>query len=82
MGGLSRDEQAEEAARRMIDYYRELEMVVALLVAAHGEHHEGGVRYFLNDEDAWRLRRDIATVEPVVIMIHDPAAGRYVIDVL
>lgn len=82
MGGLSRDDQAEQAAKRMIEYYRELEMIVALLVAAHGERHEGGARYILNDEDAWRLRRDIGTPEPVVIMTHEADAAQYVIDVL
>lgn len=73
---------AEEAAKRMIEYFKELEMVVALLVARHGERHEGGARYILNDEDAWALRRYIATVEPVVIMTHELERARYVIDVL
>lgn len=79
---MNRDEAAEEAAKRMIDYYRELEMVVAILVARHGEQHEGGCRYLLNDEDAWALRRRIGTVEPVVIMTHELENARYVIDVL
>lgn len=86
MGGLTGcgrgDDDPEQALARMIEYYQEMEMILALLVARHGERHAGGCRYRLNEEDASALKRYLGTVEPVVIMTHQPQDAQYVIDVL
>lgn len=79
---MTPDEQAEEAARGMLEYYRQLEMLIAFLVVKYGVPHVGGFRYYLDDEEAWRLRRELGTVEPVVIQTREPGSARYVIDVL
>lgn len=82
MGCLDRVPDPDEAVARMTEYYRELELLVSLLIVKHGERHEGGFRYVVPDEEAWRLRRELGTVEPVVIQTHEPRSAQYVIDVL
>jgi hypothetical protein len=79
---MTPDEQAEAAAARMIEYYKELELLIALLIVKYGERHEGGFRFHLNDEDAWALRQRLGTTEPVVIQTYELGNLRYVIDVL
>jgi hypothetical protein len=72
----------DRALEMLIQYYQELEMIIALLVVKFGESHPGGFRYALNDEEAWRLRRELGTAEPVVIQTHELQDARFVIDVL
>lgn len=79
---MTPDERAEAAAARMIEYYQELELLIAFLIVKHGEQHEGGFRYHFNDEEVWRLRRELRTSQPVVIQTYEPEELRYVIDVL
>lgn len=72
----------DKALEALIQYYRQLEMIIALLVVKHGEPHPGGFRYTLNDEEAWRLRRELGTAEPVVIQTHELQHAHFTVDVL
>lgn len=76
------DAAAEEAMGRMIEYYKELEMLVAMLVAKYGFPTEGGMRLHIPSAEAFELRGIIGTPEPVVIKTFDMEADRYVLDVL
>ena len=76
------DDPAELAAARLLEYYRELEMLVALLVVRHGEPTEGGYRLYMNGDEAFALRRCLGTTMPVVIKTFQAGPDRYVIDVL
>ncbi len=76
------DDPAELAAARMLEYYRELEMLVALLVVKHGVATEGGHRLYIDSDEAFRLRERLCTTQPVVIKTYDAGRDCYCIDVL
>lgn len=66
----------------LFDYTKELELLIALLVARAGTSHEGGYRICINDEDVACLVRLLGTEEPVVLRRQDVASGQLVVDVL
>ncbi len=76
------DDPAELAAARMLEYYRELEMLTALLVVKHGQRTEGGFRLTMNADEAFGLRQRMGTTSPVVIKTYEADRDQYVIDVL
>ena len=73
---------SDEALSRLMEYYREQEMILAMLVACFGQPHEGGHRITITEQEAWILRAKIGTTEPAVVQQFQSDKLRYVIDVL
>ena len=74
--------ELERALTATLDYYREMEILISMLVIQHGQQHDGGHRLILPGELAARLREEIIATEPVVIHRYQPDEHQYVIDVL